>query len=109
MTIKHRKQLQKATYQLTTNMVPTQVLRFLKGKLILDQCDIDHITLNATHDEQVDRLMNRLQTKSEAAFDALIEALNETDQKAALTIIDKAGKLQPKPLECNCFQILFYK
>ena len=98
MSTKHRKQLQKATYQLTTNMVLAKVFLALKSQLILNESDIDEIKLNATVLEQVDRLMNLLQKKSDAAFYALLEALKDTDQKAALTIIDKAGKLQANTL-----------
>ena len=92
MTEIHRKELRSATYNLTKCMQPKSVLCFLCSRGILTNDEKSTIRLNTTTDDQVEQLIDLLLTKSDPAFNTLIEALTETEQWHAVTVIRESGE-----------------
>ena len=92
MTEIHQNKLRAATYDLMKSMNPKPVMSYLVSTDILTNDEKSQITLNNTTDDQVEQLIYLLQRKSDSGFSTFIEALIETGQQHAVTIIMKSGE-----------------
>ena len=91
MTEAHKKALRAALSTICDCMEPASLLTSLESKFVLKRDDVDDIKMNgfATRRQQVEKLIHLLQSKSDSAFDLLISALNETEQRHVSNVIIK--------------------
>ena len=96
MSDSHKKILNKVQKDLCENMNPAPVLISLTSMLILDRFDVDEIRANghATKRAQVVNIINTLQEKPDAAFQCLIDALDQTEQRHVANVIRQELKKQ---------------
>ena len=99
MSQSHRNQLQGATGTVIHCMSPDPVLTQLFSKFVLTPNEVERIQLNATREDRVSNLMIQLLSKSDAAFEALTDALKETEQDYVADIILQAGGLHQRELD----------
>ena len=90
MTEVHRNELRAAT--LVKCIQSKSDICYLGSKGILTDDEKSKIKLNITTDDQVELLIDLLQRKSDTTFNTLIEALMETEQRHAVTVIRESGE-----------------
>ena len=81
MTKEHKEIIYKNRQALIDNMEPDNVIKLLRGWNVLSSDIVSMISANTSLEEQVKCLLDKLSKRPDTAFDALIKALEETDQE----------------------------
>ena len=89
MTNAHKNALRAALSAVCSCMEPRAILTYLESKFVLTRDDVDEIKMNgfATNRKQIESLMHLLMTKSDTAFDHLINALKDAEQCHVANVI----------------------
>ena len=91
MTEEHKKQLRESLDRLQQNMNAAPVLTKLISKMILTPDEEVDISYDCPNYRIVNNLINALLMKSDRAFYALLESLEESEQDHIAEIIKQAG------------------
>ena len=91
MTKVHKDQLRESLDKLQENMNAAPVLTKLISKMILTPDEEDEISYNCPNGRIVKNLIKALQKKSDKAFYALLESLEESEQDHVAEIIKQTG------------------